>query len=524
MTGQLAADTPVPPLLDVVGLTKRFSGVTALDNVSLDVRAGEILGLLGENGAGKSTLLKILSGAQSASSGSISFAGRPYAPAGPDAARQAGIVTIYQELSLIPTLSVAENIFVNRAPTGPFGLIDWRRMRRQARDILARVNLSLDPETPVSALSVAEQQLVEIARALSLESRLIIMDEPTSALTETEVQQLFGIMEMLRRDGVAIMFVTHRLEEASSMCDRMTVLRDGRLAGHLLRDGGRVPVPRIIEKMVGRAASELYARPTRRDNAGAVRLSVRGLRTVRAADAPHAVVLDGIDLDLRAGEILGLAGLVGSGRTELARAVFGADPIASGTIRLDGQLIAPMSPADACALGIGLVPEDRKQQAIFAMLPIRQNFSIAALDLFSDGLGVMRPGREGAALAGYRKAMSIRMSSPEQAIDGLSGGNQQKVILARWLARDPKVLIVDEPTRGVDVGAKTEVHQILVQLAERGIAILMISSELPEVLSVSDRIITMRQGRITGEMPAIEATEESLMALMALEARPGDPQ
>jgi inositol transport system ATP-binding protein len=269
--------------------------------------------------------------------------------------------------------------------------------------------------------------------------------------------------------------------------------------------------------MVGRAASELYARPTHRETAGDVRLSIRGLRTARDPNAPNAIVLDGIDLDVRAGEILGVAGLVGSGRTELARVIFGADKIASGTIALDGQPIAPKSPADALELGIGLVPEDRKQQAIFAMLGILHNFSVATLDVFSNRLGMMSDRRERAALAEYKKMLSIRMASPEQTIDGLSGGNQQKVILARWLARDPKVLIVDEPTRGVDVGAKTEVHQILVQLAARGIAIMMISSELPEVLAVSDRIVTMRQGRITGDMPAIEANEEKLMALMALD-------
>jgi inositol transport system ATP-binding protein len=337
------------------------------------------------------------------------------------------------------------------------------------------------------------------------------------------VRRLFGIMHRLREEGVAIMFVTHRLEEASEMCDRMTVLRDGRLAGHLLRDEGPIPVPRIIERMVGRAASELYARPGGREStAGQVRLQVRGLRTQRAADAPHAIVLDGVDLDLRAGEILGVAGLVGSGRTELARAIFGADPIAEGTVTLEGQPIRPGSPADARGFGIGLVPEDRKQQAIFPMLPIRQNFSAAALDRYSRGLGFMAGGKELADLATYRQAMSIRMASPEQSIDGLSGGNQQKVILARWLARDPRVLIVDEPTRGVDVGAKAEVHQILAELAGRGIAIMMISSELPEVLSVSDRIVTMRHGRITGKMPAAEATEEKLMALMALEQREGD--
>jgi inositol transport system ATP-binding protein len=517
MDGASPAAQPTPPLLEVVGVSKQFSGLAALDDVSLDVRPGEILGLLGENGAGKSTLLKILSGAQPASGGSILLGGAPFQPANPEAARVAGIVTIYQELSLIPTLSVAENIFLGRAPVNGLRLVHWPRMRREASGILARVGLSLDTDTPVSALSVAEQQLVEIARALSLESRLIIMDEPTSALTESEVRRLFGIMHKLRDEGVAIMFVTHRLEEASEMCDRMTVLRDGRLAGHLLREGGPIPVPQIIERMVGRAASELYARPTGTAGSGPVRLSVRGLRTVRAADAPHAIVLDGVDLDLRGGEILGVAGLVGSGRTELARAIFGADPIAAGSIALDGKPVRPGSPADARDLGIGLVPEDRKQQAIFPMLSIRENFASASLDLYSGPLGFLAGGRELADLAKYRKAMSIRMASPEQRIDGLSGGNQQKVILARWLARDPKVLIVDEPTRGVDVGAKAEVHQILVQLAARGIAVMMISSELPEVLSVSDRIVTMRHGRITGEMAAVEATEEKLMALMALE-------
>jgi inositol transport system ATP-binding protein len=315
------------------------------------------------------------------------------------------------------------------------------------------------------------------------------------------------------------MFVTHRLEEASTICDRVTVLRDGRLAGHLHREGGPVAIPLIIEKMVGRAASELYARPAHRQTAGAVRLSVRGLRTMRDPDAPHAIVLDGVDVDLKTGEILGVAGLVGSGRTELARAIFGADRIVSGTMTLDGAAISPASPADAIELGIGLVPEDRKHQAIFAMLAIQQNFSVAALYRYSNRLGLMDGRRERAALAEYKQALSIRMASPEQAIEGLSGGNQQKVILARWLARNPKVLIVDEPTRGVDVGAKAEVHQILVQLAARGIAVMVISSELPEILAVSDRIVTMRQGRITGEMPGAEATEEKLMALMALDQR-----
>jgi inositol transport system ATP-binding protein len=504
-------------LLAVEGVSKHFAGVTALDGVSFDVRRGEILGLMGENGAGKSTILKILSGVQPPSSGRILLDGRPFAPASPDEAKRAGIVTIYQELSLIPTLTVAENVFVGRAPLTRLGLVDWRRMEREATEIIGRVGLRLDPRAPVSALSIAEQQLVEIARALSLDSRLIIMDEPTSALTEVEVQRLLGIMDRLRRNGVAIMFVTHRLEEASAVCDRMTVLRDGRLSGNLAREGAPIPTPSIVERMVGRAASELYARPIQRETAGEVRLSVRGLRTERNADAPHAIVLDGVDLDLRAGEILGVAGLVGSGRTELARAIFGADRIAAGTVLLDGVPIAPASPADAIALGIGLVPEDRKQQAVFATLPILSNFSVAALRRFSSGLGLMAERRERDALGAFRRMLSIRMASADQAISGLSGGNQQKVILARWLARDPKVLLVDEPTRGVDVGAKTEVHQILVELAARGIAVMMISSELPEILAVSDRIVTMRRGRITGNMPAVDATEEKLMMLMALD-------
>lgn len=511
-------------LLAVEGITKQFAGVTALKDVTLDVRRGEILGLLGENGAGKSTLLKILSGVMPPSGGRLVFDGAEFAPSNPDDSKRLGIVTIYQELSLIPTLTVGENIFIGRAPIGLLGLVSWRRMVEASREIVARVGLTIDPSTVVSALSVAEQQLVEIARALSLKSRLIIMDEPTSALTETEVQRLLSIMDRLRKDGVAIMFVTHRLEEASAICDRMTVLRDGRLAGHLDREGGPIELPKIIEKMVGRAASELYARPTQREIAGDVRLSVRGLRTMRDPEAPHAIVLEGVDLDLKAGEILGVAGLVGSGRTELARAIFGADRIAAGTITLDGKEIAPASPADAIALGIGLVPEDRKHQAIFATLGILTNFSIAALKRFSNGLGFIAERREREALGDYKKMLSIRMASAEQAIEGLSGGNQQKVVLARWLARDPKVLIVDEPTRGVDVGAKAEVHQILVQLAARGIAIMMISSELPEVLAVSDRIVTMRRGRITGEMPGVEANEEKLMELMALDRRQGKTQ
>ncbi len=507
----------VAPLVAVEAIVQRFPGVTALQDVSLAISGGEIVGLMGENGAGKSTLLKILSGAQQPTAGRILFEGRETVLPDPHSAQRLGIVTIHQELSVIPTLSVAENIFIGRAPVGRLGFVDWGRMNRDARQVTARVGLTVDPDVIVSTLSVAEQQLVEIARALSLNSRLIIMDEPTSALSEAEVSRLLDIMRKLRDDGVAVLFVTHRLDEASIICDRMVVLRDGRLAGHLVRKGGPIPIPDVIERMVGRAASELYRKPATRHAAGAVRLSVRGLATRANPAAPHAMVLSGIDLDLKAGEILGVAGLVGSGRTETARAIFGADPIAGGQLTLDGVPIVIRSPRDAIKAGIGLVPEDRKRQALFLALAIQENFTMAAMERYSRAGGFIDERRERQDLERYRGLLHIKMHAAEQAVSGLSGGNQQKVVLARWLTLSPKVLIVDEPTRGVDVGAKAEVHQILDQLAASGIAVMMISSELPEVLAVADRIVTMREGRVTGSLPASEATESKLMRLMTID-------
>jgi len=497
------------PLLRLTGVTKRFPGVTALDDVSLTVRAGEIHALLGENGAGKSTLLKIVSGAQSPDAGTIEWRGRPIALASPHAAQRQGIVTIYQEFTLIPDLTIAENVFVGREPLR-CGFVDGRQMRRDTRAITARIGLTLDPATPVRALSVAEQQMVEIARALSMDSRLIVMDEPTSALSGAEVARLLDIMRGLRRDGIAVIFVTHRLEEAATICDRMTVLRDGKLVGE--RAMADVPMSEMIRMMVGRSADALYRRPQTRHAAGAVRLAVRGLRT----RPTRGTALHGVDLEVRAGEILGIAGLVGAGRTEFSRAVFGADPIVAGTIEVDGRPLVVHSPCDAIRAGIGLVPEDRKQQALFLSQAVRPNFSIAALAKFSHGPFVdVRA--ETRALDGYRDAMHIRMRGPEQIVIDLSGGNQQKVVLARWLALEPKVLIVDEPTRGVDIAAKAEVHELLDALAGRGIAIIAISSELPEVMAISDRILTMREGRITGELAGSDATAERLMGLMALE-------
>ncbi len=500
-----------PPLLRLEHVTKRFPGVTALRDVSFEVAAGEVHGLLGENGAGKSTLLKIVAGAQRPDEGRMFWQGRPVTLASPHAAQSLGIVTIYQELTLVPDLSVAENVFIGReARRGP--LLDWTRLRRETAAVLARIGLDVDPAGPVRRLSVAEQQMVEIARALSRDSRLIIMDEPTSALSGTEVDRLLGIMRQLRDDGIGVVFVTHRLVEATAICDRVTVLRDGALVGS--RDMSGVTLDEIIRMMVGRSAEQLYRRPERRHEAGAVRLSVRGLSTERPG--AHGTALHDVALNVRAGEILGIAGLVGAGRTEFARAVFGADPRLAGEITLDGVVLAVRSPRDAIRAGIGLVPEDRKQQALFLAQAVRRNFSIAGLARFLWARLFVRERAEAAALEEYRHSLHIRMNSIEQAIGNLSGGNQQKVVLARWLALRPKVLIVDEPTRGVDIAAKAEVHELLDALAGQGIAIVAISSELPEVLAISDRIVTMREGRVTGEMAANDATAEALMRLMTM--------
>jgi inositol transport system ATP-binding protein len=499
------------PLLRLQNVTKRFPGVVALQGVSLDIRAGEVLGLLGENGAGKSTLLKIVSGAQRPDEGVVLWDGRKLSLASPHAAQRLGIVTIYQELTLVRELTVAENVFIGREPVRA-GLLDWPRLRRETAAVLRRIGLPLDPRTPVRALSVAEQQMVEIARALSMRSRLIIMDEPTSALSSTEVERLLGIIDTLRRDGIAVVLVTHRLDEARRICDRAVVLRDGQWVGEgRMADLG---LDDIIRMMVGRSAEQLYRRPATRHAAGAVRLRVEGLSTGRATR--HGPALTDVAISVRAGEILGIAGLVGAGRTEFARAVFGADGILAGRVEIDGTPVRIRSPRDAIACGIGLVPEDRKQQALFLAQAVRQNFSIAALAKFLRLRLFVRERAEARALEEYRRAMNIRMRGPSQIVAGLSGGNQQKVVLARWLALRPRVLIVDEPTRGVDVAAKAEVHELLSDLAAQGVSVIAISSELPEVLAISDRIVTMREGRVTGEMPAAAASEERLMKLMTL--------
>jgi ABC-type sugar transport system ATPase subunit len=389
-------------------------------------------------------------------------------------------------------------------------------MRRATRDLAERHGLDLPADTLVRDLSVAQQQMVEIARALSMKSRLIVMDEPTSALSEKETQRLFRIVRDLKAAGISTIFVTHRLPEVLQICDRVTVLRDGRPSGNADITG--LTIDGIIRMMVGRSAAELF-KPLPLRTPGEVVLEVRGLSRHGAVTDPRAVVLRDVSLTLRRGEILGVAGLVGSGRTELARCLFGADLKTAGTVTVDGKPLSIGKPRDAIAAGIGLVPEDRKQQALFLDLAVRENLSITALGKLLR-LGFVRADAESALVERYRTALNIRMANVEQRVKNLSGGNQQKVVLARWLALGPRILIVDEPTRGIDVGAKAEVHQPLHEMAMNGIAIIAISSELPEVLAISDRIVTMRAGRISGEIGRADATEQKLMSLMTVgEAR-----
>ncbi|MGA2493237.1 MAG: sugar ABC transporter ATP-binding protein [Roseiarcus sp.] len=495
-------------------LTKRYFGAVALVDVSLSIRPGEIHGLLGENGAGKSTLLKIISGVHRPDSGQVFWEGRPVEIWSPRTAGALGIAMIHQELNLVQDLSVAENVFIRREPTTRFGLIDWSALWRITRELLLNSGIDLDPRARVRDLSIAEQQMVEIARALSANARLLIMDEPTSSLPERESNRLLDLMRTLSGSGISILFVTHRMAEALAVCDRFTVLRDGRLAGEATK--AEISAERLISMMAGREANVLYKRSNKTHAIGAVRLAVEDIRT-RPCRGRRGAQVRGVSLSVRAGEILGLAGLIGAGRSELASAIFGADRRVSGRILLDGEPVDIRTPRDAMRLGIVLAPEDRKRQSLFPNLGVRANFAMAALDRFSR-FAWMQKRAETLELGRFRTALRIRMGAVDQPVRRLSGGNQQKVILARWLVLAPKVLIVDEPTRGVDVGAKSEVHALLDQLAAQGVAVIVISSELPELMSIADRIVTLREGVVTGETAGPQATSERLMALMTLGA------
>ncbi len=492
------------PLLEMRDIRKAFPGVLALDGVNLTVRRGEVHAVGGENGAGKSTLMKILSGVVPRDAGEILIDGQPVEITSPRVAQALGISTIYQEFNLVPSLSVAENIFLGHQP-GRLGLVDWRRLEQDAAKLLDRLGVKLDPHVPVATLSVAQQQMVEVAKALSSRARILIMDEPTSALTEREAELLFALIRRLKAEGIAIIFISHRLEEIFEIADRITVLRDGRLVATV--DAAQTNPSEIVRMMVGRVLEDLFHKEPAR--IGEVVLEVRGLSRTVSQDGAVRRVLDNVSFQVRRGEIVGLAGLVGAGRTEVARAIVGADPIDSGEIWLDGRPVHIRSPQDAIRLGIGFVPEDRKTQALILNMAVRENISLALLG--TRGYGPLHIGEERSLARRLVEALLIRTPSVEQRVVNLSGGNQQKVVIAKWLALSPKVLILDEPTRGIDVAAKAEVHALMSRLAGQGVGILMISSELPEVLSMSDRILVMCEGRITCDLPRAEADQEKVM-------------
>ncbi|MFJ4971277.1 sugar ABC transporter ATP-binding protein [Streptomyces sp. NPDC088755] len=490
--------TPPDELLRIEGLRKTFPGVVALDNVDFDLRRGEVHVLLGENGAGKSTLIKMLSGAYRPDRGRILAEGREVRITGAQDAERLGIATIHQEFNLVPDLTVAENIFLGWQPRR-FGLIDHRRMRADAEKLLRRVGVDVRPDAEVRELGIARLQMVEIAKALSLDARVLIMDEPTAVLTSEEVDRLFLIVRQLRADGVGIVFITHHLEEIAALGDRVTVLRDGRSIDQV---PASTPEDELVQLMVGRSIEQQY--PRERPDAGEVLLSVRGLT--------RDGVFHDISFDVHAGEVVGLAGLVGAGRTEVARAVFGADPYDAGTVDVRGERLARHDVPAATGAGIGLVPEDRKGQGLVLDASVQENLGLVTLrSATRSGLVDLKGQRTAAAR--IAEQLGVRMSGLGQHVRTLSGGNQQKVVIGKWLLADIRVLILDEPTRGIDVGAKVEIYQLINELTASGHAVLMISSDLPQVLGMSDRVLVMAQGRIAGELPAGQATQDAVMAL-----------
>jgi len=500
-------------LLELEGISKQFPGVKALEDVHFSVRAGEIHALVGENGAGKSTLIKIVSGVHRPDEGTIKIDGEPVHVDSPHASQALGIATIYQELSLYPELTVAENIFMGHAPRrriGPLRVLDWKTMNERAMELLVSLDIhDMDVKRKVGTLNVGNRQRVEIVKALSINARVLIMDEPTAALTGADVERLFEIVRLLRQRGVGIIYISHRLQEVFELAETVTVLRDGRFVG--TKPVAETTEAELIRMMVGRTISDLFPKlPS--DVKGDV-LEVRGLTR-------RPQTLD-VSLKVRAGEIVGLAGLVGSGRSETAQVVFGILSADSGQILLEGKPVRIKSPAQAMQLGIAYIPEDRGTQGLVRQMRIRENISMAVLPTLVRA-GFVNGAAEKKLALETIKQLSIRATSTEQVVNKLSGGNQQKVVVGKWLASTPKVLIVDEPTRGVDVGAKAEIHRLMSELAQAGLGILMISSELPEILGMSDRILVMRQGRLVAEFSRAEATQENVgTAMMALASASG---
>lgn len=486
------------PLLEAINISKQFPGTLALDRVQLELLPGEIHAVMGENGAGKSTLMKILSGVHTADTGEIRFDGRPIAPSSPREALMLGIAIVHQELSVVPTLTVAENIFPGQLPTNFLGMVNYRQLFQNAAQVLEKMHVAVDPREPVENLSIANQQLVEITKALSSNCKVLILDEPTSALTDTEADLLLKLLRRLADQGVGILYISHKLKEIFGIADRITVLRDGMYIG--TRSTRDVQPDEIIRMMVGRELGNLY--PEKSTAIGQPLLEVQNLRL------PDSTARN--SFNLYQGEILGFAGLIGSGRSELARALFGVDPREEGTIRLNGELITINSPRDAIRLGMGYLPEDRKAAGLFLEMSLKLNVEAAVIDEVSRG-GFLAPAKETTLARHYVGQLNISTAGIEQEVRRLSGGNQQKVLVAKWLAIKPRILIVDEPTRGIDVGAKKEIHFLLRTLAASGVGVIMISSELPEVLGMCDRILVMHEGAIAAELNASEATEENII-------------
>ena len=502
-----------PPAVALRDISKRFGATQALADVTLELRSGEVHALVGENGAGKSTLVKTLAGIYTPDTGTVERAGEPVVLRGPAHARELGIAVVHQEPRLFPDLSVAENVFMGHAPAGALRTVDWRAMRRQAADIFRGLDVRIDPSAIVRGLSMADQQLIEIAKALSLDARVLILDEPTASLSAHEVERLFTIVRQTRDRGVAVLFVSHRLDEVFELCDVATVFRDGK---HVVTaPTSSLTTADLIRYMVGRAVT-LF--PKVEAPVGDVLLEVEGLG--------RGEVFQDVSFSVRAGEILGMAGLVGAGRTEIARVLFGIDRADTGEVRLGGRAVAIHSASDALSAGIAYVPEDRHQDGLVLDFSIAENVTLPILPRLFPRLFVH--GSVERALADrYAKQFSVRATGVDQEVSALSDGNQQKVVLAKWLATDPRVLILDEPTRGIDIGAKVEVHRLIAELAAGGLGIILISSDLPEVLAMSDRILVMHEGRISAEIARDDATEETVMFAatgQAAEPSPATPE
>lgn len=493
------------PIMSMKDVSKQFSGVKVLQNVDIELYKGEVHALMGENGAGKSTLMKIMAGVYQPDGGSIVYKGEEVRWNHPMDARSKGISVIHQEISLSPNLSIGENILMGTSlKKSRMGLISWNDIYEKAEKILISIGSSLDPRADVSSLSVAQQQMVEIARALSLNSEILIMDEPTASLTDKEIEKLFTIIDELKRKGVAIVYISHRMDEIFKISNRFTVLRDGCLvtSGPI----SETNPTHLVKLMVGRELNELFVRERSENDTGAKKqqpvLELKGVSDKK--------IVKNVSLKIYPGEIVGLAGLVGAGRTELVRTIFGLSDLSEGQIIMDGKSVQIRNPIDAMKLGIAHVPESRKEQGLLPNLSVKENIMMAQYPLYRK-FRILQYKKINREADRYIEELGVRTASKEQNVMGLSGGNQQKVVIAKWLSIGPKVLLLDEPTRGVDIGAKTEIHKIINQLAEKGLAVLMISSELPEILGVSDRIVVMHEGRLRAELSHAEATQEKIM-------------